>query len=89
METLSDADVASLEAVAREIRLRVLDMFVKSGKGHYGGCFSVTDILAWKGIPTTTAMCWPVRCSRRPRPSWRGNRNEPTWQPGDWLRTRG
>ena len=45
MQSLSDVDVASLEAVAREIRLRVLDMFVRSGKGHYGGCFSVTDIL--------------------------------------------
>ncbi len=42
---LSDAEAAELNAVAREVRLRVLDAFVHSGKGHFGGCFSVTDIL--------------------------------------------
>ncbi len=46
MPLLSDAEVAGLEAAARRVRLRVVDMFVTSGRGHYGGCFSVADILA-------------------------------------------
>jgi transketolase len=43
--TLSDAAIAELTATARELRLTVLDMFLRSTKGHYGGCFSVTEIL--------------------------------------------
>ena len=45
MQSLSDVEVAGLAAVARQVRLRVLDMFRISGRGHYGGCFSVTEIL--------------------------------------------
>lgn len=45
MQSLTDAEVAGLEAVARRVRLRLLDMFAISGRGHYGGCFSVTEIL--------------------------------------------
>lgn len=45
MQSLSDAEVAGLETVARRVRLRLLDMFAISGRGHYGGCFSVTEIL--------------------------------------------
>jgi transketolase len=42
---LSNTEVAELVAASREVRLRVLDMFVRNGKGHFGGCFSVTEIL--------------------------------------------
>lgn len=45
VKALSDTDVADLVAAARQVRLRVLDMFVRSGRGHFGGCFSVTEIL--------------------------------------------
>jgi transketolase len=45
MQSLSDRELAELTAMARQVRLRVIDMFVTSGKGHYGGCFSVTEIL--------------------------------------------
>ena len=45
VKTLSDAEVAELVEAARQVRLRVLDMFVHSGRGHFGGCFSVTEIL--------------------------------------------
>lgn len=45
MRSLSDVEVEELAATARRVRLRVLDMFVASGRGHYGGCFSVTEIL--------------------------------------------
>lgn len=42
---LTDADVAGLKEVCRETRLKVLDMFIGSGRGHFGGCYSVTEIL--------------------------------------------
>jgi transketolase len=45
VRTLSEAEAAELVAAARQVRLRVLDMFVRSGRGHFGGCFSVTEIL--------------------------------------------
>jgi transketolase len=45
MRAMTDDEVAALSAAARQIRLRVIDMFVTSGRGHYGGCFSVTEIL--------------------------------------------
>ena len=35
----------SLEALSRDIRLKILDIVYKAGGGHIGGCFSVTDIL--------------------------------------------
>ena len=45
MRSLSDAEAENLAAVARRVRLRLLEMFSACGKGHYGGCYSVTDIL--------------------------------------------
>ena len=45
MKSISDAEAENLAAVARWVRLRLLDMFVPLGKGHYGGCYSVADIL--------------------------------------------
>jgi transketolase len=45
MGPLSDAEVDDLTEVARRVRQRVLQMFVTSGKGHYGGCFSVVETL--------------------------------------------
>ena len=45
MLSLSDGEIENLAAVARRVRLRLLDIFSACGKGHYGGCYSVTDIL--------------------------------------------
>jgi transketolase len=45
VRSISDAEAENLAAVARRVRLRLLDMFVPLGKGHYGGCYSVADIL--------------------------------------------
>jgi transketolase len=45
MQALSTTEARELAEVARKVRLRVVDMFVASGRGHYGGCFSVADIL--------------------------------------------
>lgn len=45
MKTLSDSDVENLVAVSRRVRLRLLDIFFACGKGHFGGCYSVVDIL--------------------------------------------
>ncbi len=45
VRSLSDAEAEELAAAARRVRLRVFDMFIAAGRGHYGGCFSVTDIL--------------------------------------------
>lgn len=45
MLSLSDRELTDLTALARQVRLKVIDMFVTSGRGHYGGCFSVTEIL--------------------------------------------
>ena len=65
MESLTDVEVDKLAAVSRHVRLQTLEMFVKTGRGHYGGCFSVTDILVLlygkflRVDPTNVA--WPDR----------------------------
>jgi len=45
VQSLSDAELDELVTVARRVRLRTIEMFVASGRGHYGGCFSVAEIL--------------------------------------------
>lgn len=64
MKPLSDAEAHELEEAARKVRLRVVDMFVVSGRGHYGGCFSVTEILV--------TLYGKVMRVDPARPSWPG-----------------
>jgi transketolase len=42
---LSEKEAGDLDASCRWVRLKVLEMFTHSGRGHYGGCYSVTEIL--------------------------------------------
>ena len=45
MKSLSVADVESLAEVSRQIRRKIINMFHIAHGGHFGGCFSVVEIL--------------------------------------------
>ncbi|MGC8879377.1 MAG: transketolase [Anaerolineae bacterium] len=45
MQTLSPAQIAELEALARKVRRQVVEMFAVAGGGHFGGSLSVVEIL--------------------------------------------
>jgi transketolase len=55
-------DLAGLEAMARQNRIDVTEMFMVAGNGHFGSCFSCTEIV--------TALYFAVMRLDPDRPDW-------------------
>jgi len=62
MDSITAARVAELEAMARELRFRIVDMVHTAQSGHCGGSLSATDIV--------TALYFEIMSVDPARPDW-------------------